>query len=194
MSALPLPSLHALLHQSKNHLPHLTANPASSVTVVNLVFPNTPSRPIHPPGFGYLIPRPPSDYSSDNSGFLGTVFDSCATAEQDTCPRDAIVKLTVMLGGPHPISPEHTSLPMILRHLASDMASDLPDPLVSRVHHHKDCIPTLTVGHIGRMKELSDALTTYPWDGRLVVIGAGVGGVSVGDCVNAGREAGEHWA
>ncbi len=31
------------------------------------------------------------------------------------------------------------------------------------------------------------------WDGRLDVIGAGVGGVSVGDCVQAGRNAGREW-
>jgi oxygen-dependent protoporphyrinogen oxidase len=32
-----------------------------------------------------------------------------------------------------------------------------------------------------------------PWEGRLAVIGSGVGGVSVGDCVRAGREVGQHW-
>ena len=42
-SAIPLPALSALLrHSALPPLPHLTANPASSVTVANLVFPPEP--------------------------------------------------------------------------------------------------------------------------------------------------------
>jgi oxygen-dependent protoporphyrinogen oxidase len=32
------------------------------------------------------------------------------------------------------------------------------------------------------------------WEGKLDVIGAGVGGVSFGDCVRQGREAGASWS
>ena len=31
------------------------------------------------------------------------------------------------------------------------------------------------------------------WEGRLEVIGAGVGGVSVADCVEQGRQVGRSW-
>ncbi|KIP04479.1 hypothetical protein PHLGIDRAFT_120646, partial [Phlebiopsis gigantea 11061_1 CR5-6] len=57
VSAIPLPALHTLLAQSSlPPLPHLTANPAASVTVASLVFPPTaPGQPpLHPAGFGYL--------------------------------------------------------------------------------------------------------------------------------------------
>ncbi|KAG5220061.1 oxygen-dependent protoporphyrinogen oxidase [Salix suchowensis] len=54
-------------------LPHLDANPSSSVTVANFVFP--PSSRFHPDGFGYLIPRPRAGYqTAENPGILGTVL------------------------------------------------------------------------------------------------------------------------
>lgn len=62
-----------------------------------------------------------------------------------------------------------------------------------RIHDHKSCIPTLSVGHLDRMDELRAVLKGAPWDGRLEVIGAGVGGVSVGDCVEAGKRVGHAW-
>ena len=191
VSTLPPPILNTLL-PSSSPLPHLATNPYSSVTVVNLVFPPSPSGiPIHPPGFGYLIPRSSSRYDANNPGILGTVFDSSALSEQDT---GGLTKLTVMLGGPHPLTPSHTSLPAIMKHLAYHLGHCLPEPLFVRSHSHTSCIPTLSVGHLQRMDELRAALKEAPWDGRLEVVGAGVGGVSVGDCVEAGKRAGVAWA
>jgi len=190
VSTLPLPALKDLL-PSSTPLPHLEANPYSSVTVVNLVFPPLSSgAPLHPPGFGYLIPRPSSGYDPTNPGILGTVFDSSALSQQDT---GAFTKLTVMLGGPHPLTESHTSLPVIMKHLSSHLGHALPEPLLVRVHPHASCIPTLTVGHLDRMRELKAVLGEAPWEGRLEVIGSGVGGVSVGDCVEAGKRVGRGW-
>jgi len=190
VSTLPPPVLNTLLPPSMP-LPHLATNTSSSVTVVNLVFPPSPSgHPIHPSGFGYLIPRPSSGYDTSNSGILGTVFDSSALFEQDT---GHLTKLTVMLGGPHPLTPSHTSLPVVLNHLATHFGQPLPEPLLMRSHSHVSCIPTLSVGHLERMDELRAVLKALPWNGRLEVIGAGVGGVSVGDCVEAGKRVGCMW-
>jgi protoporphyrinogen/coproporphyrinogen III oxidase len=190
VSTLSPPILNTLLPPSLP-LPHLAANPSSSVTVVNLVFPPSPSgNPIHPPGFGYLIPRPSSGYDTSNPGILGTVFDSSALSEQDT---GRLTKLTVMLGGPHPLTSSHTSLPVILGHLASHLGHSLPEPLFMHTHSHVSCIPTLSVGHLAKMDELRAVLKASPWNGRLEIIGAGVGGVSVGDCVEAGKRAGCVW-
>jgi oxygen-dependent protoporphyrinogen oxidase len=128
-----------------------------------------------------------------------------------------MVKMTVMLGGPHPLNPAHTSLDIILKHLASHLSPPgsppkaLPDPLFARIRHHVNCIPTLGVGHLDRMDELRAALGVGGktgsgrqgnggstggniWGGRMEVIGAGVGGVSVGDCVEAGRGVGVGWS
>ncbi|KAH7913111.1 hypothetical protein BJ138DRAFT_1082263 [Hygrophoropsis aurantiaca] len=190
VSALPLPILSSILSPLAS-LPHLTSNPYSSVTVINLVFPANPSSPLHPAGFGYLVPRPADGYSRHSSGILGCVFDSAATASQDT--SDHALKLTVMLGGPYPISSKHVDIPAVLKNLSSHLGVQLPEPLVARVHQQKECIPMLGVGHLDRMIELKAALSRKPWDGKLEIIGAGVGGVSVGDCVLAGKDVGKNW-
>lgn len=179
-------------------LPHVLANPSSSVTVVNLIFPPSDT-PIHPDGFGYLIPRPKPDYPSPGStlGMLGTVFDSCSLGGQDvsiSADRHSpkFTKVTVMLGGPYgppspdPISPEFlpTLLSALQQHLGH--AEPLPEPCLARVRQHRDCIPTPTVGHVARMEELREAVEEKLGP-NAAVIGAGVGGVSVGDCIESGR-------
>lgn len=189
VSTLPLPILNTLLPK-QNALPHLTTNPYTSVFVVNLVFSVPPSE-IHPEGFGYLIPRPSSDYSHMSPGILGTVFDSCSVQAQDSSTQ--LTKLTVMLGGPHrSLALANTSVHVIVKHLEEHLQRQLPHPIFSRVWHNKECIPTLMPGHLERMEEMRSVLKDR-WDGRMEVIGAGVGGVSVGDCVEAGKRAGESW-
>ncbi|KZP16894.1 Protoporphyrinogen oxidase [Athelia psychrophila] len=195
VSTLSLPDLHAIIPPSLA-LPHLRANAYSTVTVVNLVFPPPPpgAPPLHPAGFGYLVPRPETGYSSRTPGILGTVFDSAALAPQDAAPAGLakLTKLTVMLGGPHPLTPAHTAPRALLAQLAAHLGHALPAPLAVRVHRHVACIPTLGVGHVERMGELRAALGAA-WAGRLEVVGAGVGGVSVGDCVEAGKRVGDAW-
>jgi protoporphyrinogen/coproporphyrinogen III oxidase len=159
--------------------------------VANLVFPAPPSE-IHPEGFGYLIPRPASDYSHISPAILGTVFDSCSLHAQDTSIQ--ITKLTVMMGGPYPsLTAENTSLSFIMRTLEEHLQRRLPDPIFWKVWRNENCIPTFTPGHLERMEEMRNVLRDR-WEGRLEVIGASVGGVSVGDCVEASKRAGESWS
>ncbi|EKM57571.1 uncharacterized protein PHACADRAFT_182091 [Phanerochaete carnosa HHB-10118-sp] len=178
VSAMPLPALHTLLERSSlPSLPHLTANPTSSVIVVNVVFPPTPpGQPIHPTGFGYLIPRD-QDW---NASVLGTVFDACALGGQDTYPSvDApkFTKMTMMIRA-EPSAPPVTQdavLAYLTEHLAP--AHPLPRPVYFSANIMHECIPTPIVGHVQRMKELRNAVWRE-WGERLDVIGAGVGGVS----------------
>ncbi|KAF7344433.1 hypothetical protein MSAN_01924500 [Mycena sanguinolenta] len=165
--------------------------PSSSVTAINLVFPGTK---IFPPGFGYLVCRPKDDYPADDAGILGVTFDSAALPAQDTlAPGEKITKVTVMMGGPHR-SPD-TALPVVLAHLQYHLnrRKPLPEPLVTRTWHHKECIPTPLPGHLERIKKLKEALGGSGWDGRMEVVGAGVRGVSVGDCVESGKMVGIEW-
>lgn len=216
VSALPLHILHDILVTAPNPsslslLPHLTANPCSSVCVVNLVFPSLPSRSLHPPGFGYLVPRPEAGYNvgagdDENLGILGTVFDSSALATQDfyASPKSTpLVKVTVMLGGPHFASTVAalqstdfipTLLRVLAKHLSSSRSSPLPlpDPVFVKTQIHEACIPTPSVGHLARMEQLRDAVSKN-WGREAEVIGAGVGGVSVPDCIESGRRVGKDW-
>lgn len=188
VSTIPLPAFQKLLPTSQS-VPHLNANPASSVTVINFVFPVAPSA-IHPAGFGYLIPRPPS-YDGAGPGILGVTFDSCSLAMQDTPGAlNSFTKLTVMLGGPyHRVA----DVDEVLKHLAQHLGlKELPVPVLTRVHKHEQCISTPTPGHLERMVEMRKAVKAI-WDGRLEVIGGSVDGVSVGDCVEAGKNVGQSW-
>ncbi|KZT70026.1 Protoporphyrinogen oxidase [Daedalea quercina L-15889] len=215
VSAVPLPTLDAIVRSSVSTspsslptLPYLSANPASSVTVVNLVFPGPPES-LHPPGFGYLIPRPASDYRTKENilGILGTVFDSCALPAQDA--GAPATKITVMLGGPY-YAHEQRTLPSVdkkrntqdpefahkllgelARHLGRERET-IPEPLLVRVRTHEACIPTPTPGHEARMAVMRRAVKES-WGEHAEVIGAGVGGVSVPACVEAGKRVGRGW-
>ncbi|KAF8916439.1 hypothetical protein CPB85DRAFT_1289731 [Mucidula mucida] len=185
VSTIPLPSLHALLP----NIPHLTDNPSSTVTVINFVFP-VPSSSIHPPGFGYLIPRPLEGYTSSSPGILGVIFDSCSLSSQDSPSASAnFTKLTVMLGGPYPSTAD---VPDVLKHVASHLGKTLPEPVLTKVNRHVDCIPTPTPGHLERVVEMRRAIKEQ-WGGRFEIAGAGVDGVSLVDCVESGRNVGKHW-
>ena len=245
ISALPLPVLDSVLQpptatatgagapsadKSSLLLPHLRENPHSSVTVLNLVFPNTPpdsstteqtttatTTPLHPPGFGYLIPRPEHGYDDCSLasepqpgmrggeeepapepalGLLGVVFDTASLPEQDHADAAKFTKLTAMLGGPYLSAREESSSSLsdaqlveaVLRRISSHLGHALPPPVHYAVHCNAECIPTYLAGHTARMGELRRALHER-WGGRMKVIGAGVGGVSVSDCVKAGRQA-----
>ncbi|PPQ97630.1 hypothetical protein CVT26_002537 [Gymnopilus dilepis] len=128
-------------------------------------------------------------------------------------------KLTMMTGGPYPQAPlpptlSSTESPMIppfirslLDELKVQLRRDIPDPIYWRTWNNEGCIPTLLPGHLERMEELKAHLglpssasasqragtAERGWNNRLVVVGAGVGGVSVGDCVEAGRHVGKNW-
>ena len=97
-----------------------------------------------------------------------------------------------MLGGPYATATEEppsallaSVLPLISAHLGGD---PLPPPVHYAVHRNVESIPTYLVGHTARMEELRRVLMER-WGGRVEVVGAGVGGVSVADCVKAGRQA-----
>jgi protoporphyrinogen/coproporphyrinogen III oxidase len=157
------------------------------VTVANIIFP--PGQRIHPDGFGYLVPRD----AHGHVGVLGTIFDSCALDVQDAYASPGaphFTKLTMMLRrGAEPATQAHL-LARLTEHLAP--RAPLPQPVYFCAHDMVDCIPTPTVGHLQRTRELQHA-AQKEWNGRLEIIGAGVGGVSVGNCVEQGREAGKAW-
>jgi oxygen-dependent protoporphyrinogen oxidase len=215
ISALPTPQLYQLLAPSFRGLKpfeYLTVNPTSSVHVVNIVFPGNPST-IHPAGFGYLVPRPPQGYPSspgEGLGILGTVFDSCSVSAQDISIAEKtgnvnaeFTKLTVMIGGPYPVpqmqeavsssdvnqsSPQAEYVERILKQLSIHLSQQLPSPIYWRIHSNVHCIPTLLPGHLERMSELRECLSSE-FGNQFQIVGAGVGGVSVGDCVEGGRAA-----
>ncbi|TFY69575.1 hypothetical protein EVG20_g3113, partial [Dentipellis fragilis] len=204
ISALPLPVLSTLL-PSPTSVPHLTVNPFATVMVLNLVFATAHFKePLHPPGFGYLIPRPEVGYDTQSEeesktpGILGVVFDTASLAAQDysvsveggsgSGDEVKFIKMTAMLGGPYPISSAEIDLDEVLTQLSVHLGTILPKPVYHKFHRNANSIPTYLPGHVDRVAEMRKVLEE-DWSGRLKIIGAGVGGVSMSDCIKAGREA-----
>jgi protoporphyrinogen/coproporphyrinogen III oxidase len=160
------------------------------VVVYNFIFPPTET-PIHPAGFGYLIPRPDGGYEAAKHGMLGVVFDSCALAAQDS-GDPGFTKMTVMVGGPYPSWTRKATVEDVLQQLGEQLGGPLPAPVHVERHLHERCIPVPEPGHVGKVEEMRKVLKGN-WERRLDIIGAGVGGVSVGDCVRQGKEAGKDW-
>lgn len=132
---------------------------------------------------------------------LGVVFDSTAMGAADTPEVQAgVVKLTMMIGGPHYTSGT-VAVPADARSLIPDGLShlrrtlpNLPktlEPLAVYAQTHRDCIPTYTPGHGSRMRDVHESLSRSDWQGRLAVGGAGWGGVSLGDCTENGASLAE---
>ncbi|KZT54650.1 Protoporphyrinogen oxidase [Calocera cornea HHB12733] len=185
ISALPFQSLPELLPDPG--LPFVIDHSHySTVLLLNLIFPSFP----HPAGFGYLVPRPLGGYDTqprDTAGVLGTVFDSVALGEQDTLK--GVTKMTMMSGGPYKRRFGEPYLPEFLAALREHLGTPVPDPLYHRFVLQKNCIPVPGPSHTVRIAQLRQALLERPYGGRFELVGAEAGGVSVGDCVSAGREA-----
>lgn len=91
-----------------------------------------------------------------------------------------------MCGGPwgaDAVPPVETLINRLFEHLRKPRI----DPVEVCVHQNAECIPTPQVGHCDRIKELRDVLKGEHWGGKLVVVGAGVDGPAVPDCVEAAR-------
>jgi protoporphyrinogen/coproporphyrinogen III oxidase len=215
ISALPLPVFDTIV-PSTQAPPHLTTNQSQTVIVFNFVFATARlKRPLHQPGFGYLIPRPQNGYPDTaivaekdrKPGMLGVVFDTSSLAAQDfllsssSAPESPFsrytgsaalpfVKMTAMVGGPYGVSnvDDTDSLVSAVRaRMAAQLQTDIPAPIVARVGIRRHAIPTYRVGHLDRVRDIR-RVCEQDWAGRLKIIGSGIGGVSVGDCLKAGRD------
>lgn len=122
-------------------------------------------------------------------------------------------KITVMLGGPYPTRPlkelsEEELLKRALNALQHQLGlpGPLPAPVFTKMWWNEGSIPVFGVGHVEwaaevgrRVKEAFSTPTPTEASGsdgdrleRMWVGGAGVSGVSVGDCIKSGRE-GARW-
>ena len=165
--------------------PSLASQHSVTVMVVNLYYedPNL----LAERGFGYLIPQS-IPFEQNPECALGVVFDSDATAGQDTATG---MKVTVMLGGhwwdglnTYPDEEEGTAMArsILLRHLS---ISEQPKKV--NVSLQKNCIPQYTVGHDARMKNTHLELMAA-YHGRVHVAGSSYTGVGLNDCVRAARD------
>ncbi|KAF9051632.1 hypothetical protein BJ165DRAFT_1365252 [Panaeolus papilionaceus] len=148
---------------------------------------------------------------------LGMVFDSCSLGAQDWdtdggegyYENGKWTKVTVMLGGPYgmpeaiPLAPSPsisaspsrqplpTQLQSLLSTLSTHLSRPLPAPVYWKTWNNHRCIPTLLPGHQERVQQLRELIEGDDRKGKsgIKIVGAGVDGVSVPDCVRSGRRA-----
>ncbi|OJJ77567.1 hypothetical protein ASPBRDRAFT_190862 [Aspergillus brasiliensis CBS 101740] len=162
-------------------------NYAVTVMVVNLYYEDPDLVPVQ--GFGYLLPSS-VPFEENPERALGVIFGSQSSEGQDTAPG---TKLTVMMGGhlwdgwresdyPDPDSAIEMAQTLLHRHLGIKTA-----PSVARARLLRDAIPQYTVGHLSRMKELSQSVRD-DFHKRLTLAGAWYGTVGIGvvDCIRQG--------
>ena len=104
----------------------------------------------------------------------------------------------MMRGGPSPLPPssglsQEEQGEEARQILSTHLNTALPPVLYANSYTHLDCIPPPAPGHRAHVAALRRVLDGAPWGGRFQIVGAGVDGVSVGDCVQSGREAGNRW-
>jgi protoporphyrinogen/coproporphyrinogen III oxidase len=187
ISTMPLAKLFPLL---PHFPPELGASfpPAVTVGVVNLYYPpESFTMPIQ--GFGYLIPK--TEVNPEDA--LGVLFASNFAGSQDQGRYAQGTKLTVMMGGHY--WRDRRSYPSdddLLVAAKAVVARDLGitiEPEVTLVNLQRDCIPQYEVGHWRRVEKLKEYLDWTFGKDRVFVVGAGVDGVGIGDCVLYARKA-----
>lgn len=164
-------------------LPHLKYNPSVSVGVVNLAFRGTGL--VKERGFGYLVPQSERDIHHT----LGVLFDNDAMPGLDSAT--GYTKLTVMMGGHYWASPsrEIPDRETLIRHARDVVRRHLgiiDEPAHAFASVQRSAIPQYRRGHLGRMRDLDDALLDRARG--LSVIGPSYRGVGVNDCVLAATQ------
>lgn len=172
IAAIPPSTLSTILECPADIKSLLQHNPASTVTVTNLVY----SQPLPITGFGVLIPRPLLQESNTN---LGIVFDSDAVPNQNSA--QGFTRLTVMSGGWAWNATKSTADSAIEY---AERVLGLRHPVLVHSNIAKDCIPQYYVGHADRMSELRR------WAKGIAFVGCGYVGVGVNDCIASGVRVG----
>ena len=186
----PAPSLAKQLDQApRKNQPVLQSanalqkhNYAATVMVVNLYYQNPDLLPVS--GFGYLIPRS-IPYEQNPERALGVIFASDSSVGQDTAPG---TKLTVMFGGhwwddwQESDYPDHDTAVKMAESLLERHLGITDAPVLARSRLQRNAIPQYTVGHVSRMRELSQAVRS-DFNNRLTLAGCWYNGVGVVDCI-----------
>ena len=194
MSALPVKRLAAALRAASadrnDALLAMTSarSPKSStIHVTNFIFPPSENL-LHPLGFGYLIPRPVEGYESEENseGILGTIFDTVSMGRQDTA--GGYTKMGIISGGPYESASTGPNVDALLNELRKNLGNryELPDPIYSTTTECKECMPLFEPGHLKWVEKLKGTLKHYG-ENKVQVIGAGIDGASIPDCIEQGR-------
>ncbi|SCZ98620.1 BZ3500_MvSof-1268-A1-R1_Chr3-1g05505 [Microbotryum saponariae] len=180
--------------------------PATTVSVINLAFPTSPTTPrLLPPGFGYLIPRTVPRSENPHQA-LGIIFDSDVMPHVDACSTssttsEGLEKLSLLIGGSYwldhhpPPEPSHSDLvKQALQTLQLHFPStSFPTPSYAFSTTHQHCIPQIPPYHFLAFRQMGQRLRQERRV-RVAVVGGGFASVGVNGAVKAAWEVGEGMA
>lgn len=117
---------------------------------------------------------------------LGTIFDTAFMGKQDTA--GGYTKMSIVSGGPYNSASTGPNVDVLLNDLRKNLGNryELPEPIYSATTECKECIPLFEPGHLEWAEKLKGALKYYG-EKKVQIVGAGVGGVSIPDCIEQGR-------
>lgn len=159
---------------------------------------------LHPPGFGYLIPRA-TPFEANPEMALGVIFDNCyssAPGDQGGVPTQDTVsargtKVTVMLGGhywdglstfPDEVEGLRMARSLLRRHLGIRQRE-----VESQVALATSCIPQYEIGHYDKLLWLHEYLVNKRADGKIHLAGSWINGVGVNDCLRSAWDVAENF-
>ncbi|XP_012283522.1 protoporphyrinogen oxidase [Orussus abietinus] len=178
ISSLPAKKLASLLHRQHPQLAReLEAIPTVTVAVVNLQF---SGHPLSLQAFGLLVPP------KEKLPILGIIFDSCLSSDGSS------TVMTVMMGGAwfeeyfgKSPSKDHL-LSVAVEHLKSIL--QIPDdPVEFNVAILQDCIPQHIVGHVQRLKRITNYISAHGIP--LALCGSSYQGVGINDVILSAKQA-----
>ncbi|SCV74324.1 BQ2448_6756 [Microbotryum intermedium] len=178
--------------------------PATTVSVINLAFPTSPSSPrLLPRGFGYLIPRTVPRSENPHQA-LGVIFDSDVMPHVDASSSSSskgLEKLSLLLGGsywldhPTPPTPSHSELVQktLLTLQLHFPSTTFPNPCYAFSTTHHNCIPQIPPYHFLEFRRMGQRLRQEHRT-KLAVVGGGFANVGVNGAVKAAWEVGQGMA
>ena len=117
---------------------------------------------------------------------LGTIFDTVSMGRQDTV--EGYTKMGIVSGGPYESACTGPDVDALLDYLRRNLGNryELPDPIYSTTTECEECIPLFEPGHLRWVEKVKGTLKNYG-ENKVQLIGAGIGGVSIPDCIEQGR-------
>ena len=117
---------------------------------------------------------------------LGAIFNTVSMGRQDTAK--GFTKMGIISGGPYPSASTGPNTDLLLRDLRKHLGDryDLPEPIHSTTTECEECIPLFEPGHLKWVEKLRGTLKDFG-ENKVQIIGAGIGGVSIPDCIEQGR-------
>jgi len=191
VSTIPLPKLFQVLPSPPADLVG-SFPPSATVAVVNLYYAEGSAS--GPTGaFGYLIPKTETWEIENPEAALGVIFISKALSSQDTGEfAQGGFKLSVLMGGEYwrgrSSFPSEDELLAAAKSVVERDLGITAEPTINQVSLQRECIPQYEVGHWQRVERLEDYLNSTFGQERLKVIGSPVSGVSINECILAGRQ------